>query len=62
MKAGESFRDGSDYSGGAGFGGGEMMAYSDYQDDPSSYDQNDQPDFSSSFTSFPFVTSEQEQV
>ena len=61
VKAGESSRDGSDYSG-AGFGGGEMMSYSDYQDDPSSYDQSDQPDFSSSFTSFPFVTSEQEQV
>jgi len=61
VKAGESSRDGSDYSG-AGFGGGEMMSYSDYQDDPSSYDQSEQPDFSSSFTSFPFVTSEQEQV
>ena len=64
VKAGESSRDGSDYSGGgAGFGGGgEMMGYSDYQDDPSSYDQSDQHDFSSSFTSFPFVSSEQEQV
>jgi len=60
-KAGESSRDGSDYSG-AGYGGGEMMPYGDYQDDPSSYDHSDHHDFSSSFSSFPFVTSEQEQV
>lgn len=61
VKAGESSRDGSDYSG-AGYGGGEMMPYGDYQDDPSSYDHSDHHDFSSSFSSFPFVTSEQEQV
>ena len=59
LKAGESSRDGSDFSG--GFGGGEMP-YSDYQDDPSGFEHGDQPDFSSGFTSFPFVTSEQEQV
>lgn len=54
VKAGESSREGSDYSG-AGYGGGEMMPYGDYQDDYQDYQD-------SSFTSFPFVTSEQEQV
>merc|ERR1719264_1448237 len=44
----------SDYSG-AGYGGSEMMPYSDYQDDYQDYQD-------SSFTSFPFVTSEQEHV
>jgi len=53
-KAGESSREGSDFSG-AGYGGNEMMPYGDYQDDYQDYQD-------SSFTSFPFVTSEQEQV
>ena len=60
VKAGESSRDGSDFS--AGFGGGGDMTFSDYSDDPNSYDHGDQHDYGSSFTSFPFVTSEQEQV
>jgi len=60
VKAGESSRDGSDFS--AGFGGGGDMTFSDYSDDPSSYDHGDQHDYGSSFTPFPFVTSEQEQV